>query len=282
MISKISFAFIATALASVYGYDENLARVNMDMAGAAYCAGHLGKGVNEWDCTVCKKYPGVNATEVWAVGTDANGFVGVDPNNHRIVVSFSGTDPLSIRNWIDDISTLKTPYPYCSGCEVHNGFYNTYLSVQSQVLTLVKGFHTQYPSYSILVTGHSLGGAMAVHAALDLKLSLGLSTEDVYTFGQPRVGNPDFNLFYQKTVSQNYRVTHYKDPVPHLPFEDWEFQHQPQEIYYQMLNNKYEVCSATNGEDYSCSDQWYLDMRVDDHLDYLGFPVITNYLGCKF
>jgi len=280
MLSVLAAALLSTASAA--SYNENLAKVNMDMAGAAYCAGHLGAGVNEWKCTVCDKYPGVNATEVYAPGTDANGFVAVDPNNHRIVVSFSGTDPLSIRNWIDDISTLKTNFPFCSGCEVHNGFYNTYLSVQSQVLTLVKEARTQHPDFSILVTGHSLGGAMAVHAALDLKLSLGLSTEDIYTFGQPRVGNPEFEKFYQQTVAPNYRVTHYKDPVPHLPFEDWAFAHQPTEIFYNMLNNGYTVCSADNGEDRKCSDQYYLDARVDDHLDYMGFPTITNYLGCKF
>jgi len=275
------FALFAAAFASsAYAYDATLSRTNMDMAGAAYCAGKLGVGVNEWDCTVCKQYPGVNATEVWDRATDANGFVAADPNNRRIVVSFSGTDPLSMRNWIDDISTLKRDYPYCSGCQVHKGFYETYLAVQPQVLSLVKSYRAQYPDFPIMVTGHSLGGALAVHAALDLKMALGLSTMDVYTFGQPRVGNAEFQKFYVDNTAPNYRVTHYKDPVPHLPFNDWSFVHQPTEVFYGMLNNDYQLCDSS-GEDPDCSDQYLLDYRVDDHLDYLDFPVITNYLGCK-
>jgi predicted lipase len=50
----------------------------------------------------------------------------------------------------------------------------------------------KHPGAPIFVTGHSLGGALAVIAALDLKLSLNVKVT-VYTYGQPRVGNAKFS-----------------------------------------------------------------------------------------
>lgn len=82
----------------------------------------------------------------------------IDYDANEIIVSFSGTNPLSIRNWIDDLDAFQTSYPLCSsGCKVHKGFYNTYLSVQEQVLTLLKKYVSANPTAKISVTGHSLG-----------------------------------------------------------------------------------------------------------------------------
>lgn len=46
-----------------------------------------------------------------------------------------------------------------------------------------------------MVTGHSLGGALAILAAADIK-SVGHKVDEVYTFGQPRVGNVAFSKWY--------------------------------------------------------------------------------------
>ena len=52
----------------------------------------------------------------------------------------------------------------------------------------------EYPEYELVITGHSLGGALSVQAAVDCILSENV-TEDklfVYTYGAPRVGNYKF------------------------------------------------------------------------------------------
>uniref|UniRef100_A0A914QA11 Fungal lipase-like domain-containing protein n=1 Tax=Panagrolaimus davidi TaxID=227884 RepID=A0A914QA11_9BILA len=52
----------------------------------------------------------------------------------------------------------------------------------------------KYPSYNILIVGHSLGGAMASIAAATI-VSTGVvpaSKVYLYTFGQPRTGNTDY------------------------------------------------------------------------------------------
>jgi predicted lipase len=50
-------------------------------------------------------------------------------------------------------------------------------------------------SYKLVFTGHSLGGALAVHAATDMLLEgiRSASSMRIYTIGQPRVGNKEFN-----------------------------------------------------------------------------------------
>jgi len=44
-----------------------------------------------------------------------------------IVISWKGT--ISIRNWLEDFDFFKTKYPFCEGCEVHEGFFKAYNSM---------------------------------------------------------------------------------------------------------------------------------------------------------
>jgi predicted lipase len=58
------------------------------------------------------------------------------------------------------------------------------------------------------------------------------STYDIvnmYTFGQPRVGNDAYETTYSQLVNE-YRVVHYADIVPHLPPELLGFHHVPTEV----------------------------------------------------
>jgi hypothetical protein len=66
-------------------------------------------------------------------------------------------------------------------------------------------------NYKTVFTGHSLGGAMAVHAATDIVYSGLRSTNGikVYTFGQPRVGNKDFDSYLTSKVKDAYRLNHW-------------------------------------------------------------------------
>lgn len=68
----------------------------------------------------------------------------------------------------------------------------------------------------IYITGHSLGGAIAVLAAPDVKETFVGSLAEVLTFGQPRVGNSEFANWYSGQFT-NERVIHYGDLVPHVP-----------------------------------------------------------------
>jgi predicted lipase len=54
---------------------------------------------------------------------------------------------------------------------------------------------SEHSGAKIIVTGHSLGGSLAILAAADLHKSHG-KIDQVYTFGQPRVGNAQFASYY--------------------------------------------------------------------------------------
>ncbi len=283
--------FLTTRVGDASQYNVSRAKHSVDMAGAAYCSGNVGHGVSTWSCKVCKRYPGVEATEVSDKPTNANGFVAydaLDGPRGAIYVSFAGTDPLSIRDWIDDIDFVHEAVQYytdngCSGCEVHSGFYAAYDSVRSQVLDAVAKYAGAHPGVDVRVTGHSLGAAIATHCAADLAIQ-GYNVTDVYTFGQPRVGNRAFAAWYDgKFKGRHWRVTHSHDPVPHLPPQNilGDFRHVPREVYYpKKSDGDFTVCDGS-GEDNKCSNGNLADINVADHLEYCGFGFTTNYISCK-
>ena len=59
-----------------------------------------------------------------------------------------------------------------------------------------------------MITGHSLGGALAVHCAIDVLAKNLKEGEDmkVYTYGQPRIGNYKFEDFLSNQVEEAYRI----------------------------------------------------------------------------
>lgn len=80
-------------------------------------------------------------------------------------------------------------YPPCSktgtSCQVHSGFYKAYTSAREELRNTVQSYLDKHPGAEFHITGHSLGGAFSVIAAVDLMDMVKISS--VYTFGQPRV-----------------------------------------------------------------------------------------------
>jgi len=279
--------WLSLVSSNMENYSEPMATTWMSYAGVAYCTdGMKHVEVESWTCFTCQTLPYMNATAMHSTLANGNGYVGYDPAANFILVAFSGTDPLSIVDWIDDIDTVQVKYPYCDGCYVHQGFYNVYLSLQSQVWSLVKGWLALHPNASVYTTGHSLGAALSAHAALDLKVNLKITTAAIYNYGQPRVGNSDFSAFFTQNIPTMWRVTHNKDPVPQLPEQDFglkggPFVQEVQEVWYNENSKQYKECDPVNGEDRTCSDG-QLDYKVEDHLTYMNFDVTYNYMTCKF
>jgi Lipase (class 3) len=54
--------------------------------------------------------------------------------------------------------------------------------------------------------GHSLGGAMAILCAMDVKARFDFEQLQVYTFGAPRVGNRAFAREYERTVPETWNI----------------------------------------------------------------------------
>ena len=79
-----------------------------------------------------------------------------------------------------------------NGTRVHSGFFDAYKTVRSQVHAALASVQAKNKNNAtVVVTGHSLGGALSVLCALDLAVDMpqlvpnGIS---VVNFGCPRVG----------------------------------------------------------------------------------------------
>ena len=133
------------------------------------------------------------------------------------------------------------------------------------------------------MTGHSLGGALATHAVSHL-WKLGYKVDQFYSLGSPRVGDNLFQRWFNSVFQDRFkaRITHHKDPVPHLPPSDWGFRHLTTEVFYNELNTSYKVCSSTNSEDPLCSNQYLIDGNILDHLTYFGIDYNKQTLLCQF
>ncbi len=93
--------------------------------------------------------------------------MGYNAHDNQIIVAFRGS--VNIQNWVTNIDFIQTNYKNVPGALVHEGFYAAYAAVSSQVIAAVRKLHASHPTASLLFTGHSLGGALATFASVDVK-----------------------------------------------------------------------------------------------------------------
>jgi predicted lipase len=89
---------------------------------------------------------------------------------------------------VANLDATQVKYPGCSGCVVHQGFYNAFSSVEGYVRKDLQALVALYRTAKIYVTGFSSGGSLATIAALDVK-EIFARVDQLYTYGQSRVGN---------------------------------------------------------------------------------------------
>lgn len=204
--------------------------------------------------------------------TDTRGFVGHLSEQKTIFVVFRGST--SAANWWSDLDSLLIYYHYdkCALCFVHRGFNIAQQSVQSQVLSAIEELRSRFPSYRVVVTGHSLGGALATLTAAAIARTDNVQPSDIrlVTFGQPRVGNEYFSSYLANKLPAIFRYTHLRDPVPHLPPRDHSYMHAGEERY-EDENGRVKACVGP--EDAQCADQWTYRQDVQDHMQYLGIKI---------
>ncbi|KAI9815730.1 MAG: hypothetical protein M1827_002126 [Pycnora praestabilis] len=201
---------------------SQLANFNLfaQYSAAAYCPSNNGSPLTRVKCSKgnCPLVEAANAkttTEFQNGFFDNTGFIAVDDSNKLIVLAIRGSQ--SFQNWVDDMAMMLLPVPWiCPGCEVHAGWWGAWSDMRESTKKALKKAEAENPGYKVVVTGHSLGGAVATLAAMDLRKN-GFPKADVFTFGSPRVANEKMSAFISSQAGGTHRITHTNDLVPKLP-----------------------------------------------------------------
>jgi hypothetical protein len=170
---------ISTSLAKI---DLTMSNTSVWLSSSVYC---------EPDTYFTRVYSGysrgfVPTNHITVPEDTTEGVVGYMTSQRLIYVAFRGSETLE--NWKDDLNVLFDEYDACTACQVHAGFYSAQQAAFPQVLAAVKSLRTKFPHFNTVVTGHSLGAALATLTALDLiKAKVGGAVHLVH-FGSPRVG----------------------------------------------------------------------------------------------
>ncbi|CCH63033.1 hypothetical protein TBLA_0J00330 [Henningerozyma blattae CBS 6284] len=247
-------------------------------------------------------------------GELGTGYVMVDHGRKVIVIAFRGSS--TRQDWYSDFEIYPTRYvpgsmsEYidlirsgkirpCKGCKMHRGFYRFKQSLGKHFLRKVEKIFAIYSDYNLVVTGHSLGAAIASMLGIELKLK-GYNPL-VLTYATPKMFNKEmkewvnelFNIkkIHDKNLKRNrldlkggyYRVIHTGDYIPMLPpkFEEagleifikkLELPHLVGDLEYRgiektIIDGRLPGYAATN------ANKW---LHTDEHRSYF-----ISIQGCK-
>ena len=294
--SYIALSFLLLAVIASAAYDENLARELVGPTGITYC-----KQADQSSLTCgthCSKMKS-NGYQTLFAELLPNGPITSEAfsifyktKTNQVIVSFRGTSsPVQLlQEFLSPMSETYTLQSGYSNLRIMSYFYNRYKNtIRAKLFQDLNTVKAKYTTASYIITGHSLGGALATLAAFDLSKSgvISKSKMQVYNYGSPRVGNYEFVKAFAQEGIPIYRIVNSKDPVAHVPpcikingkcsqgpqqpGLIWAPYHVNNEYYYPdstMKNGQYKVCI---NEDPDCAKGVsIISYNLNTHLYYFG------------
>lgn len=242
-----------------------------------------------WTCPHC-----VDEAKVLATG----GLDGITPlwyvasNNSHIVVSLAGTNTRrldSINTNLQFLSLYPLPehFPdtWQDGVRLHAGYYNAFMLIEPAISAAIASEIDKTATKEIVVTGHSLGGAIGSILATYLMLKYPKRVTGRF-FAPPRQGNGAWADYVDRIG--NGRIQHmnnYNDIVPHLPPRVLDYRHYGHEIYITSWGGE-QYIGCEGQENRKCTGQF---MRAEEligslvpHLDAIvhSGPYAGVMMGC--
>lgn len=176
------------------------------------------------------------------------GYVMVDYAKEIIIVTFRSST--TNQDWFSDFNILQVDYEpisktqyqklidkgiikECENCKIHRGFNKFTESLSEAFLDKIESILKNFPNFQIVITGHSLGGALASIAGIELRLRgfhpmvLMYATPKIFNYNMKEWVNEIFNV---ETIHDDimntgeiefssgfFRVVHQGDYVPTIP-----------------------------------------------------------------
>lgn len=171
-------------------------------------------------------------------------------NKDIIILVFQGSQ--EPQDWISNLTVKKANY---SGkYQVHQGFYDgfklflkilndkDFYSKTQKKYNFNKDIDYINNNCKIILTGHSLGGALATLAACYFH-DIGIKKENmsIYTFGAPPVGDEEFCQKYKNRLDI-YRVVNKNDVIPKID-KISKLKHLGLKIKLKSKNNEIHSCN---------------------------------------
>ncbi|KAG9284189.1 hypothetical protein G9A89_002848 [Geosiphon pyriformis] len=150
-------------------------------------------------------------------------------------------DELSEQQWLSRKNDL-VDYPEIKGGKVDKEFYSNFLKTQGVMAKKLASISMDTGISRIVLAAYGIGAVYGIFTMLQLLTITHDLTIDIYTYGQPHIGNRIFALYINqiKSFMKITRITFKDDFVPRMPVNK----------YHDYLHHMTEVWIAS--EDCSC------------------------------
>lgn len=139
------------------------------------------------------------------------GFIAGGPRH--IVIAFRGTE-LNVVDLLTDAWAQPLMLSSKVAGRAHGGFARTFHGLWPDLKVKLESMRTTWPEAKIWITGHSLGGGLAVMAAATLTMEETVPVQGLITFGAPVTGDVDFQKALTASLGGRYwRCIHELDVV---------------------------------------------------------------------
>ncbi|MGC5328310.1 lipase family protein [Brevibacillus sp. SYSU BS000544] len=139
---------------------------------------------------------------------------------------------------------LQIPYPFVTNAgKTSRGFTCIYQSTRNN---LIRKLNKLSAAKQLFITGHNYGGALSVLAALDIAVNTKFKNPIVYTYGSPRVGNPDFASRFNQVVKNSVRIVNIHDSFPTFPAKKYPPPFTKEGISYQHVQSRFPISFQLN------------------------------------
>ena len=191
------------------------------------------------------------------------GLIAYQKDENKIIIAFHGTQ--DTRDMLSDGHVFMKDLNFLgmeNGEKAHEGFYDRYIEIRQSMFFTLNSFLNDVRSKKeqlpvLVFTGHSLGGALATLAALDVKSKLKSPKikVELVTFNSPRVFNNKAAEKFENILEGNaYRIWREYDPVSGLPLGRQGYKHVGKSLklssvsYYPTSNHsmKHNISDITS------------------------------------